>query len=107
MPAARRRLTRGTKSVSDETMTNVSTGELYINSTASMASRMSLEFLPDAEWNRWMGSMPSSRSWSRWRLWSRPEPDWDQSAYALLTMTRPWSDTWSKSHWIAANPTFS
>ena len=37
--------TSGTKSLSDETMTNVSIGELYNKSTASIARRMSLEFL--------------------------------------------------------------
>ena len=51
LPDERSLLTRGTKSLSDETMTKVSMGDEYSRSMASMTRRMSLEFLPDLlEW---------------------------------------------------------
>ena len=39
--------TSGTKSLSDDTMTNMSIGDSCSKSIASIAKRISLEFLPD------------------------------------------------------------
>ena len=46
LPDPRRWFTRGTKSLSEETITNVSTWALWSSSTASIVSFMSQEFLP-------------------------------------------------------------
>ena len=61
LPEDRSLFTRGKKSLSDDTMTNVSmvAGDWCSRSMASIDSFMSLEFLPDVECLWWIKENPS------------------------------------------------